>query len=84
MVYLQALSVTRLQAYSNGLSEVILGKAIKQHKLPRDEIVVMTKVLCLSSAYHKMVTSYRCSSLSAENTEPKINQKPSAMSTKVD
>ncbi|KAJ1306642.1 hypothetical protein OPQ81_007637 [Rhizoctonia solani] len=31
-------------AYSNGLSEVILGKAIKQHNLPRDEIVVMTKV----------------------------------------
>jgi len=30
--------------YSNGLSEVILGKAIKQHNLPRDEIVVMTKV----------------------------------------
>jgi len=30
--------------YSHGLSEVILGKAIKQHKLPRDEIVVMTKV----------------------------------------
>ncbi|KAG9100771.1 hypothetical protein FS749_012885 [Ceratobasidium sp. UAMH 11750] len=30
--------------YSNGLSEVILGKAIKQHKLPRDEIVIMTKV----------------------------------------
>lgn len=30
--------------YSNGLSEVILGKAIKQHKLPRDEIVVMTKL----------------------------------------
>ncbi|KDQ17441.1 hypothetical protein BOTBODRAFT_30237 [Botryobasidium botryosum FD-172 SS1] len=30
--------------YSNGLSEVILGKAIKQHKLPREEIVVMTKV----------------------------------------
>ncbi|KAF7971377.1 hypothetical protein HWV62_21342 [Athelia sp. TMB] len=31
-------------AYSNGLSEVILGKAIKDHNLPRDEIVVMTKV----------------------------------------
>jgi len=31
-------------AYSNGLSEVILGKAIKQHNLPRDEIVIMTKV----------------------------------------
>ncbi|KAF8607860.1 Aldo/keto reductase [Ceratobasidium sp. AG-I] len=30
--------------YSNGLSEVILGKAIKQHNLPRDEIVVLTKV----------------------------------------
>ncbi|PFH46661.1 hypothetical protein AMATHDRAFT_69408 [Amanita thiersii Skay4041] len=30
--------------YSNGVSEVILGKAIKQHNLPRDEIVVMTKL----------------------------------------
>lgn len=30
--------------YSNGESEVVLGKAIKQHNLPRDEIVVMTKV----------------------------------------
>jgi len=29
--------------YSNGVSEVILGKAIKQHNFPRDEIVVMTK-----------------------------------------
>ena len=29
--------------YSNGLSEVILGKAIKQLNLPREEIVVMTK-----------------------------------------
>lgn len=29
---------------SNGESERILGKAIKQHNLPRDEIVVMTKV----------------------------------------
>ncbi|KAF9526639.1 aryl-alcohol dehydrogenase [Crepidotus variabilis] len=31
-------------AYSNGLSEIILGKAIKQLELPRDEIVIMTKV----------------------------------------
>jgi len=31
-------------AYSNGESERILGKAIKQFKLPREEIVVMTKV----------------------------------------
>lgn len=30
--------------YSNGLSEVILGNAIKQLKLPRHEIVVMTKL----------------------------------------
>ncbi|CAE7089620.1 unnamed protein product [Rhizoctonia solani] len=30
--------------YSNGLSEVILGKAIKQFNLPRDEIVILTKV----------------------------------------
>ncbi|CAL1699163.1 unnamed protein product [Somion occarium] len=30
--------------YSNGLSEIILGKAIKELKLPRDEIVIMTKV----------------------------------------
>ena len=30
--------------YSNGLSEVILGKAIKQLNLPREELVIMTKV----------------------------------------
>jgi len=30
--------------YSNGLSEVILGRAIKQLNLPRDEIVIMTKL----------------------------------------
>ncbi|KAI0657093.1 aryl-alcohol dehydrogenase [Cubamyces menziesii] len=30
--------------YSNGLSEVILGKAIKQLKLPREELVIMTKL----------------------------------------
>ncbi|QRV91185.1 aldo/keto reductase family protein [Ceratobasidium sp. AG-Ba] len=30
--------------YSNGESERILGKAIKELKLPRDEIVVMTKL----------------------------------------
>jgi hypothetical protein len=33
--------------YSNGLSEVYLGKAIKANNLPRDEIVVMTKVCSL-------------------------------------
>ncbi|KAH9945237.1 Aldo/keto reductase [Epithele typhae] len=30
--------------YSNGLSEIILGKAIRQLQLPRDEIVIMTKL----------------------------------------
>ncbi|KAJ7158542.1 Aldo keto reductase [Mycena filopes] len=30
--------------YSNGLSEEILGRAIKKHQLPRDEIVILTKV----------------------------------------
>jgi len=30
--------------YSNGLSEVILGKAIKKFNFPREEIVVMTKL----------------------------------------
>ncbi|KZT66690.1 Aldo/keto reductase [Daedalea quercina L-15889] len=30
--------------YSNGLSEIILGNAIKKLDLPREEIVVMTKV----------------------------------------
>ncbi|KAI0355232.1 Aldo/keto reductase [Trametes cingulata] len=30
--------------YSNGLSEVILGNAIKELKLPREELVIMTKL----------------------------------------
>ena len=30
--------------YSNGRSEEILGKAIKQLGLPREELVIMTKV----------------------------------------
>jgi len=33
--------------YSNGLSEVYLGRAIKTLELPREEIVVMTKVYSL-------------------------------------
>jgi hypothetical protein len=37
------------QVYSNGASEIILGKAIKQLNLPREEIVVMTKVRYESS-----------------------------------
>ncbi|KAF8967947.1 aryl-alcohol dehydrogenase [Flammula alnicola] len=38
--------------YSNGLSEVILGKAIKQLNLPRDEIVVMTKLYNVVAREH--------------------------------
>ncbi|PIL26151.1 transporter [Ganoderma sinense ZZ0214-1] len=30
--------------YSNGLSEIILGNAIKKYDLPRDELVIMTKL----------------------------------------
>jgi diketogulonate reductase-like aldo/keto reductase len=33
--------------YSNGLSEIYLGRAIKTLELPREEIVVMTKVYSL-------------------------------------
>lgn len=33
-----------LQVYSNGHSEIILGNAIKKLGLPREELVIMTKV----------------------------------------
>ena len=33
-----------MQVYSNGESEIILGRAIKKLDLPRDEIVVCTKL----------------------------------------
>jgi len=42
--FLISLIIWIWKVYSNGLSETILGNAIKQLKLPRDEIVVMTKV----------------------------------------
>jgi len=41
--------------YSNGLSEVILGKAIKKFNFPRDEIVVMTKCFAVC---HKSDPAY--------------------------
>jgi len=31
-------------AYSNGQSEVIIGKALKEYKIPREDVVIMTKV----------------------------------------
>ena len=40
--------------YSNGLSEIYLGKAIKELNLPREEIVVMTKVC------GRVCLPYRC------------------------
>ncbi len=41
--------------YSNGDSERVLGKAIKEFKLPREEIVVMTKVK-IDSAFTFLAT----------------------------
>src|SRR4051794_36745207 len=38
--------------YSNGLSEIVLGNAIKKLQLPREEIVVMTKVSLLVTRRH--------------------------------
>ncbi|EPS94288.1 hypothetical protein FOMPIDRAFT_93040 [Fomitopsis schrenkii] len=32
--------------YSSGCSEVMLGKAIKELKLPREELVILTKLFC--------------------------------------
>ena len=37
--------------YSNGESERILGKALKEHKIPRENVVIMTKV-CLPLRQH--------------------------------
>ncbi|KAJ6505226.1 NADP-dependent oxidoreductase domain-containing protein [Mycena sanguinolenta] len=42
--------------YSNGLSEEVLGRAIKKHNLPRDEIVVMTKLFLPVSKNTEEVT----------------------------
>jgi diketogulonate reductase-like aldo/keto reductase len=30
--------------YSNGLSEVVLGKALKKYNIPREDVVIMSKV----------------------------------------
>ncbi|CAE6465747.1 unnamed protein product [Rhizoctonia solani] len=52
--------------YSNGLSEVILGKAIKQFNLPRDEIVVLTKV------YFPVGKEYSVPSTSLAGGDPEL------------
>ncbi|ETW83286.1 Aldo-keto reductase 5 [Heterobasidion irregulare TC 32-1] len=41
--------------YSSGESEIILGNAIKKLKLPRDEIVVMTKLFHAVSKDHTLI-----------------------------
>ena len=56
--------------YSNGLSEVYLGRAIKALNLPREEIVVMTKVCSFWPGIDTRVEilglmpAYRCTVLS--------------------
>jgi aryl-alcohol dehydrogenase-like predicted oxidoreductase len=50
--------------YSNGYSEVILGRAIKKLNLPRNEIVVMTKV------YHVVGREYSSSRFFPGRDEP--------------
>ncbi len=53
--------------YSNGLSEIILGKAIKELKLPRDEIVVMTKV-CYRIKSFVSANAFSCSGIQLNGT----------------
>ncbi|KAI9066914.1 aryl-alcohol dehydrogenase [Trametes sanguinea] len=45
--------------YSNGLSEQILGKAIKQLNLPREELVIMTKLFFPVIADMSVVTVHK-------------------------
>jgi aryl-alcohol dehydrogenase-like predicted oxidoreductase len=44
--------------YSHGVSEVILGKAIKEYKLPRGKIVVATKVFFLTAEGNPGIKSF--------------------------
>ncbi|KDN46706.1 hypothetical protein RSAG8_04086, partial [Rhizoctonia solani AG-8 WAC10335] len=53
--------------YSHGDSERILGKAIKQHNLPRDEIVVLTKSL-ESQAFISSLAQLRTRLVMSTNT----------------
>ena len=46
-VIISTLNTFSLQIYSNGLSEIMLGKAIRELELPREELVIMTKVRLL-------------------------------------
>lgn len=44
VLYLQLTIIFWTKVYSNGLSEIILGNAIKQFNFLREELVIMTKV----------------------------------------
>ncbi|KAI0761510.1 Aldo/keto reductase [Trametes elegans] len=56
--------------YSNGLSEIILGNAIKQLNLPRDELVILTKL------YFPVATDFGVNTISKNPEELGIiNQK---------
>ncbi|KAI0823792.1 NADP-dependent oxidoreductase domain-containing protein [Trametes gibbosa] len=59
-----------LHVYSNGLSEVILGKAIKELNLPREELVILTKV------YFPVASNYTINTISVNPEDLGIiNQK---------
>ncbi|KAJ7810140.1 NADP-dependent oxidoreductase domain-containing protein [Mycena leptocephala] len=51
--------------YSNGLSEEVLGRAIKKHDLPRDEIVVMMKLFLAVSKTDTSEATFRTPDLDA-------------------
>lgn len=47
--------------YSNGVSEEIVGKALKKHNIPRHKVVIMTK--CFWAACEDMGTCIPCCTL---------------------
>ncbi|TFK52948.1 Aldo keto reductase [Heliocybe sulcata] len=61
--------------YSNGLSEILLGKTIKRLGLPRDEIVVMTKVFgTVAKDYGTNLTAAATKPLPPVDTIGYVNQ----------
>ena len=78
------------QVYSFGQSEIILGKAIKQFNLPREELVIMTKV-CDAMRYPneaRRLTPHRSMPLSQRTparvsrlTRKRLGSSTSAVST---
>lgn len=54
------------QIYSNGTSEIVLGKAIKHHNLPREEIVVMTKLWGVVPRTHEVLGYHTIAEAEAE------------------